>query len=101
MNYPNTIIGSVVRLKARFRDRETNTLVIMSAAAVRVVGPDGIVVSDEACTVSGTLVYYDWDTSAETEGVYQIQFEGTPVSGTLQIEPFVPLTIALKRRIGE
>lgn len=101
--YPTTVIGTVLPLKAQFLDRATNALVTMTggSAKVRVTTDAGaVVVSDATCTISGKTVTYLWDTSALAPGVYRVQFEGTPPNGTLFIEPCEALRVVLVSRIG-
>ncbi len=101
MNYPATVIGTVVRLQVSFRDRSSRELISMTggSANVRVVSPAGAV-TNAACVISGTAVYYDWDTAGLAAGRYQIEFDGTPDDGLLFIEPYEPITISLRARLG-
>jgi hypothetical protein len=54
LHYPVTVIPSVRRLSATFRDRATGELVLMTggSATVRVVNSAGsVVLGDVACTI--------------------------------------------------
>lgn len=102
MNYPNTVIGTILRLSASFVNRSTNRLITMTGgtARVRVTDASNSVVLDVACNISGTEVYYEWDTTSAQAGRYLVQFEGTPPAGTFFIEPYDPISVTLGPQIG-